>query len=70
MRHVLTLFGGHLVGACLVGAPVDEVEWVFPYLVLLNLWLDGFFLAHRRFLVGGPCVIVTPFSLVVELFWV
>ena len=46
----------------LVGAPVDEVEWLVPYLVLLTLWLDVFFLAHRRFLVGGPCVSVTPFS--------
>ena len=43
MCHVLTLFGGHLVGACLVVAPVDEVEWLVPYLVLLTLWLDGFF---------------------------
>ena len=62
MRRVLTLFFGHLVGACLVGALVDEVERLVPYLVLLTLWLDGFFLVHRRFLVGGPCVIVTPFS--------
>jgi hypothetical protein len=48
---VLTLVLWSL-GRCMVGwAPVDEVEWLVPYLVLLNLWLDGFFLAHRRFLV-------------------
>ena len=50
-------------GRCMFSwAPVDEVEGLVPYLVLLTLWLDVFFLAHRRFLVGGPCVIVTPFS--------
>ena len=59
-----------MVGPCLVGALVDKVEWLVPYLVLLTLWLDGFFLAHRRFLVGGPCVRVTPFLLWLTYFGV
>ena len=50
MHRVLTLFCGHVVGACLGGAPVDKVEWLVPYLVWSALWLDVFFLVHRRFL--------------------
>ena len=52
-----------MVGACSSWVPVVEVKWIFPYLALLTLWLDEFFPAHIKLLVGGPCVSVTPFLL-------